>query len=239
MKFDNELKTFVLKAVKMANKLGISNLILDNICLRGATDTGVMIIDPTIPTLPFNDLGIPRVDVLASRLALMDEDDLDISYVTKERDGGEEYVYRLVLISGTTRVEFRCGNATKFGRIPKKIKNEIFYEITIPKESIELMNRATRGFKSETIRLVGSKNGLIAQCSDIEGDEFKHVVTDEIFFTPACDERKFKFSYNMRDVVSNLKRGLDQNDSLEVNISKMGFLVFPIDGIQIWIAPER
>jgi hypothetical protein len=238
MQLSKETIDLISKVTRVAKILNIEGLIFDQECVRGHhQQEGSMIIHrDNLPKFEFASLGISRVPTLISRLALLG-DNYTVEAQEKDKTQTEKVVTKLILANKKTEVEFKCGDPAMMQKAPKNLKDPQFFAFKVDNDTVTTLAKAQSALRGETISLTGSKNGVIAKLSDVEGDMMNHIVSEDLDILPDADKDKFYFSYKNKLLIALLKEAMD-SETVQIIITKRGMLRISVNGINVIIAPE-
>jgi hypothetical protein len=234
MKLSEEVKEFMTRVLRVARLTKVEGLVFEQDSVRGfLKPEGVMICHRTnIPTLGFQALGVPRIDVLSSRLDLMGD-----KYEVETKETAKGLVSKLTISTSSTEVEFKCGDPAVMAKAPRIIKDPIAFTFDMEEDSIALLANAPRAVKGEALTLSGSEEGVIAKLNDIEGDKFQHVVSGTLIYTPESTSKQFYKSYKNKILIPLLKECL-RDGKTTVNVTDRGMINLTVLGISVYFAPE-
>jgi len=243
MQLSKETIQYLKCVIKVAKILRIENLVLDNECVRGnLQQEGSMIIHREgIPKFEFNSLAIAglsdksRINTLGTRLALLGD---DITIEALEREGVQNScVVKLVMANSKTEVEFKCADPTKIEKAPKLLKDPVFFTFSISADEIALLSRAESAMAGVNLTFKGSKKGVATKICDPEGDMMTYRFDSALTYAPECEHENFSFAYKNKILMPLLKE-CSSKDSVEINITRRGFLRLAIHGITVYITTE-
>ena len=128
MKITKNTQTIIKNAVDIATTLGIENLVIDKISLRGENkELGIVLLLPTKNIeLEFDAIGLGRISLLKSRMQMLNDAQIEFDLMDKGQQ--DVIVSNLKLISGRTKIGFKCSDPTRINA-PKSINDTVFYEI--------------------------------------------------------------------------------------------------------------
>lgn len=227
-------------ALDTATKLGIERIVIDNFSLRGESQenaTLMLLPFPDGTELDFGSIGIGRVPVLQARLKLLGVGGT-ITPEYKQRDSGEQFVFRLELKKNKTKIDFKCTDPAQV-RAPKAFKDPDAFRFQFTSEDINLMINAKRAMQADTVTL-GSKDGSVVNysISATEGDALVHELSSEL--ESMTGTGTFSSSYKTKILFPVLKEISDEakEGPVDVVVTKRGILKIEVNGIPSYIFPE-
>lgn len=227
-------------AIDTATKLGIERIVIDNLSLRGESQenaTLMLLPFPDGTELDFGSIGIGRVPVLKARMKLLGSDGT-ITPEYKQRDSGEQFVFRLELKKNKTKIDFKCTDPAQV-RAPKAFKDPDAFGFQFTSEDIQLMISAKAAMQADTVTL-GTKDGKVVNysISATEGDALVHELTSDLDIKTSTET--FSASYKTKILFPVLKEISDEakDGPVEVVVTKRGILKIEVNGIPSYIFPE-
>jgi hypothetical protein len=242
-KLNKSTVEFLQKLIKTCNLCGIDAVAIEPDVIRGqALDNskGTFLLEQNnIPkNTGFTSLGIGRVKVLGTRIAILDSSDTEISFEGKERDNGDIMVKKLQLTNKKTKIEYSCYDSTRI-KAPKKFTDPVCYEFSIATDTLNIMAKAVAAIETSKISFSSEKDGSVKfRTSDIEGDTFDHLVADTYGVTDDTDKAHFYYAYEIKYVLPLFRAAIESGDSFDVTISKRGILKIQVNNFDIYVLPE-
>lgn len=242
-KLNADTIAFIKKLVKTCSLCGIESVAIEQGLIRGQAEDsakGIFLLETDqIPNnLEFSSLGIGRVKVLSSRIAMLDEDALTVSFDHKEKDNGDIIVKKLLLSSKKTKIEFSCYDSAKI-KAPRLFKNPFFYSFTLSEDTLKVMSKAVSAIETSKISFSSEKDGSVKfRTADVEGDMFDHSVSPSYEILDEATRDHFFHAYEIKYVLPLFRAALDIDKKMIVNISERGALKVKINGLSIYILPE-
>ncbi len=227
-------------AIDTARALGIERMVIDSLSLRGESDDGTAMIFP-FPDgteLEFGSIGINRISVLRERLRLLGPDGT-VTPEYKQRDSGEQFVFRLVLKQGKTSVEFKCADPSRI-KAPKFMNDPELFAFSITAQDINLMLKAKSAMQVEYVTF-SSKDGSSVQFSVTasEGDTLTHEL--ESTLDTKTSETTFASMFKTKFLFPVLKEISDaaKEAPVDVILTKRGIMKIEVNGIPAIVFPEK
>lgn len=234
-----ETESIIRNAVDIASTLGIESIVMDGFSLRGENkELGIAIIMSTKDlNLEFDAIGIGRVNLLKSRLQLLQSAKIEFDCMPK--DDESTVVSNLKIISGRTKIGFKCQDPRKIVA-PKGIADPIFYKMELKDEDIQLIIKGISTMSSDTMHFNTDAQKISVSISDIEGDIFSHQLdgTVTIVDDSAPSLSKSYRSKTLKTIFTNYIRK-DDNEVLPISITRRGVMCIQVLGMNIYLFPER
>lgn len=232
--------TLLQDALDTATMLGIERLVIDNLSLRGESqDNGTLMLlpFPDGTELDFGSMGIGRVPVLKARLKLLGADGT-ITPEYKQRDSGEQFVFRLELKKNKTKIDFKCTDPAQV-RAPKAFKDPDAFGFQFTAEDIKMMVSAKAAMQADTVTFRSGDNGTVNYTiSASEGDALVHELESGLDIKTTTDT--FAASYKTKILFPVLKEISDaaKEAPVDVVVTKRGILKIEVNGIPAYVFPE-
>jgi hypothetical protein len=242
-KLSKDSLKFIQKLIKTCSICGIEDVAIEPEVIRGqSTDNskGIFMLETeNIPTnFGFSTIGIPRIKVLGNRIAILDQDALEIGYEGKERDNGDIFVRKLVLSSKRTKVDFSCQDVMKI-KAPRRFTDPFFYGFSVAEDTLKIMAKAATAIDTTKISFSSEKDGSVKfRTSDVNGDMFDHLISETFETDDEADKTNFFHEYEIKYVLPLFRAAMDENGELNVNISKRGVMKVNVNGFHIYVLPE-
>jgi hypothetical protein len=233
MKLTSEIIETIKCMIDAANVAKITNIILEKNLIRGIDDKNTVIIwhNHDIKDLPFEAIGINRLDVFTPRLRLVyDQPNFGVDAVVSERD---KSVTQLVMKCQGTKVDYRCANP-KIVKAPKA-KNDIMrYSAKITPETVQFLTRSEAAMKMDFLTLISNPDGVKFEIVDTNGDVLSHTFDGKAENIEGEEDFAFVCRYPMHLVLSLFKKVTDGI----FYVGKRGMLKVTINGIDLYVLPQ-
>lgn len=241
MKLSNDTIAKLNHIVSAADMIGINGIIIDKESIRGQSeDNSIIVVEKDyLPTMDFDAIGISRVKVLQSRLALISKNNdkpFSIEAKIKEKDSGERTVLSLSIKDNKTTVEFKCMDPA-YIKAPKNLKSPIQYSFNITADSVDFMSRSNSAMSHKNIAFECRDNTVTFKLTDVEGDALTHVVATDVTIIDENDSKEFFFKFN-KNIISLLKLALKEADTVKINLTKRGILNIKISNINVYLVQD-
>lgn len=231
--------TLLKDAMDTANILGIERMVIDNHSLRGESQqqTFMLLPFPEGTELEFGAIGISRIPVLQARLKLLGNDGTIIPEY-KTRDSGDNFVFRLALKSGKTKIDFKCADPAQI-KAPKRFTDPVNFAWTLNAQDIKLMLSTKRAMDSKTVSFISKDGNTVSfSISASEGDALTHEL-DSVLDSKTTTNT-FAVSYKVAILFPLLNEIMEaaKEADVAVEITKRGILQVEVHGITTYIFPE-
>lgn len=236
---DEKIITILRNGMEIGNALGIESIVMDSISMRGENrDTSTNIIfNMEDYELPFDGMGIGRVPLLRSRLAMFDSP--EIKYELVEKDD-QTIVSSIHIKHGRTSAGFRCQLPSRI-KAPKRIKDEVIFSLHMNEDDVIRINKGIATMSSENVNVIIDDGKIVIGISDIDGDIFTHEIEGgyivESDSAPVTFNKTYK-SKTFRTILTNYMKK-DDNEILPISITARGVMKVVILGIDIYLFAER
>ena len=144
-------------------------------------------------------LGLSRLNILKSRIGVINGIDKEISVSTEVNAKGE--VSSLQFKGERAKTQFRCASPSII-KAPKGVNDQEFVKISIKKEDVNIISNAIRAMQAKTLSLVGKLNKdtdnveVFIEILDATQDVFSIKVCDAAeFIDDSCEDSVFAFDY--------------------------------------------
>jgi len=237
MKIDTESVSFIKTVVKTAQLVGIDNIIIEEEGVRAIDDnqTVVLFQKENIPELSFGSIGLNRISVFTSRLALAESRD---NFQMDSQDDGNGQIVSLTMKGSGVKIDYRCANPTTI-RAPKQLHDTMQVRVKINPEAVMLLVKASAAMpqmsgKLEVVTLASDKDGVSFELADSTNDVFSHKFTDHAESLIDGDSTKFVHRYPLKTLISLFK----ENPEGHFDIGQKGILNVNINGLDIFVLPR-
>lgn len=260
MKLEQEQTTFIKRVLDTVNIAKITNVIIDTNTVRGMDEERKVIVfqREDIPTFPFKALGMNRLDLLTSRLALvMDKPGFSIDANVSTRD---ESVIMLTLKCNGTKVEYRCANPIVLEsknnpantKVPPGMRDEMQFQVQLTPDAVQYLLRSESAMKAEHVTIVSNDEGIRFELVDTNSDVFTHTFARTVLVRKVSDvpvtipipeeyvEAKtpkdsfFVNRYPLRSVLTLFRKIPDG----QFYVGKKGMLKVVINDLDLYVLPS-
>lgn len=233
MKLSKNITDFIRNAAKVAKIAGIESLAIEQNIVRGMDENKTVVIcDNNVPELPFNGIGIGRIDTFVTRYSLIENRD-DIT-TEAAIDSNNQQVIQLTFNTKNIKVEYRCADTTKI-KAPKQIKDIMTSIFLLPEDTIETLVKAQTAMGDEKITIVSDKRGTCFELVDrTSNDVFSFVFAEQAKSLNEDDVEEFVHRYPAKTLIQLLK----QNSNQTIEVSSKGILKLTINNLNIYVIPS-
>ena len=241
---NEQTQNIISNCINTCSVTGINKFIIEKNLIRGMADdldSGIFILEKfhtPLDALEFDSIGIGRVEVLKTRLNLL-ETSGKIFFTTKTKMDGTNIASKLILKDKKTTVEYSCTDPAHI-KAPKNINDNFIYEFEIAQDTLKIMSKIISAISVDHISFSSEKDGSVRfKATDGEGDLFNHMVSDSYNNLSEDINSGFFFSYKIKLLLPLLKNAFHDVKILQVSISSRGYLQFKINGLTIYILADR
>jgi hypothetical protein len=240
-KLNTDTVEYLQKLIKTCLVCGIDSVAIEPGLIRAQSldnARGTFLLKTDIPKFDFDNLGIGRVKILSTRLALLDTDAPTVEYDGKQKDNGDFLIYKLKLSNKKTKAEFSCYDPMKI-KAPRKFNDVDCYSFTINKDTLLIMNKVSAALETTKISFSNNKDGAVVyRTTDREGDMFDHIVADTHEKLPGADKENFFHEYEVKYLLPLFKGAIDISGNLDIIMTMRGILKMSINSFDIYVLPE-
>lgn len=217
----------------------IDNLLIEDGKVRGVNDgkTVVIISGNNLPDFGGSNIGFNRLNVLQTRLKLVNRDSL-ATIDAKLNTNGE--ISQLDLAGSGAKVQYRCA-APNTIKAPKAINDIICWEFNIPADAINLVSLGAKSMGNKKLVLLTRDGKVAMECTDSNSDVFTSDVADVVTWigTEAAPSKNgFDVHNYIADELLPLLKAALVNGITTVQIGEAGTLHIDVNGHRITILPQ-
>lgn len=233
MKLTPEDITFIENVIRTAAIVNIDDIIIEPDRVRAIDEntTVVIIEEENVPDFDFNSIGLNRISVLLSRLAIAK--DRDNFGIDAAMDDNNEFVRTLNMTGKGTKIDFRCSNPNHI-RAPKQIGDEMIARVQITKEIVDLMQKGIAAMGAEFVNLI-SNDEVTFEFVDVNNDVYSQVIAEEAKPLNGSTTTKFAHKYPAKTLLSLFKN--NPNGCFEVGGQK-GMLSIKVNDLTFYVLPK-
>ena len=235
MKLSKDLVNYIRNIVKVAKLIGIESAAVEKDLVRAMDENKTVVICHTddVPDIPFDGIGIGRLDVFSSRFALIDgREGFSTDAEINVKDGTNQ-VAQLIFKATNIKVEYRCANSTTI-KAPKAIKDTMISEFKLNADGVETFVKAHSAMSVDYVTVISNSKGTTFELIDTNSDVFSHAFTDQAVSLSDRSNVEFVHRYPAKTLVSIFKQ--DPNQTVE--ISTKGILKTRISGLDVFVLPS-
>ena len=232
MKLDKATITYLHNVVKTAQLIGLESIIIEKDIIRAMDDsrTIVLLQKENIPNLPFESLGLGRINIFLSRLDVVKtQDDFTIQVGS---DKESEFVRSLTMKGKGIKIDYRCAKPDTI-RAPRQINDVMKHRVKLTGEAVSLLQKAYPTMGAETISII-SNDDVSFEMVDINNDIYKHIFANSVEALTDDDDVRFAHQYPAKFLLPLFKH----NPEGHINISQKGILNITVNGLNIYVMPH-
>ena len=231
---DKKIVSLIKNATDTAYVLGVESLIVDSGGVRGYNKhEGIIIAELEELDIPFERMGLSRLDSLRSRMALLNKQKGRVE--AQLRKNGED-VLKLVFKGERLSFEFRCSDVKNIKDIPsKKLNDDPYFTFYMTEEEINTISQGRTAMRAENMYLAGNEDGVVVKLSDTNGDILTcDLDTDLDIHT---EKEKFHLTLNVKKMLPVFKSMVSEGNA-RVDVIKNDILAFKVNGLKVFMMPE-
>jgi hypothetical protein len=237
-KLDNKSVKLIKDVVNVAHLTGIEVLKISEDRISGHDENRtITILQPGDYSFLPHQIVIPRVDSLVSRLSLIPEDNMDITYNDRiDQKDQVSFISSLQMKGNNITVNYQC-QSPSLAKTLKKIGDTLTTEITFGKDLVSLVSRAQQAMQAENVIVYVEDDKVGVKMLDIGGDEFEHTFSStvkELDTSSRRASRNFYHRYSIKTFLTLLKH-CDKN---VMQVSEKGVLCLSIKQFNLYMLPQ-
>ena len=240
IKLSEETKDIITFAVKYCNLVKIDSLLIDKSGIRAKQDlTAVYLIEPgDFKFLEFDTLYITRISSLAPRINMFESTkrNYELYVDLKDLENEDTIVKSLILKSKDTEINFGCSMMPQKSRLPKKVKDPIYFELSSSKSSLDILGKGVSAMGAETIKLFSENGTVMGKVKDIESDALIHKFSES--YECLTEETEFNFDYDFKIILPLLKEAAKDKETFTIELTRRGIMRLSINDLSMYIFPE-
>jgi hypothetical protein len=236
MKLSKELIDYIRTVVKVAKLVGIESVAIEKDLVRAMDENRTVVIchSDDVPDLPFDGIGIGRLDVFSSRFALIDGRDGFVTEAEISNKDKTDQVSQLTFKAKNIKVDYRCANSTTI-KAPKVIKDPMKYEFALSSDAVDTLVKAQGAMGVEYITIISSADkGMCFELVDVNNDVFSHEFSDQAVSIDDRSDSEFVHRYPVKTLISLIK----QDPTQRVQVSEKGILRVIVNSINVYVLPS-
>lgn len=240
IKVDSNILSYIQNVVQTADLVKIDSIIIEPNKVRAVDEdkTVVILQDKNVPDMPFGSIGLNRTDVFTSRLELaksasgFEVEALIDEMENKDTKQKERFARSLIFKGKGVKVDYRCANPSLI-KAPKVLNDHLKFKTNMTPETVLMIQKGYSAMKSDELTLSNSKDGVILEMSDINGDSFTYKISNKIE-TLEGESSDFSYKYPIKTLLPLFKT-IPENDFY---ISSRGMLKVEINKLNIYVIPR-
>lgn len=176
-------------------------------------------------------IGINRLELISSRIALIDPEELQVDCIF---DYSDDEAKTLIFKSKKLKVSYRCAGTKKI-KAPASLAVKKLYKIEIPEKLYDTLNKSKRAMKSDEIVIQSEDNNVSYKIMDGENDELLYSDGTAVNMQDDHQDVNFIIRYPISYILKAIK-GCDTN---EFYITEKDMLHCVIHGIGVYIPKKK
>lgn len=238
MKVDSQILTYMETVIATAKMIGVEKIIIEPGQVRGIDEAKTVFIlhSEGVPNLPFGSIGLNRIDVLASRIALAKSSSSYTLEVTPDNEDDPQYARSLTMKGKGLKVEYRCARPSTM-TIPKKMDDQPKFTSTLTADAVSLLQKAAGAMETDELYLIGSEDSVMIELQDVSGDKLTTVVGKSTTLCDPLDESDVYFCHKYPIKPFHILFKATQGGSFE--ISSKGIIRALVNNVSVSILPRK
>jgi hypothetical protein len=246
MKFSKDLVDYIRNVIKVARLAGIESVAIEridpprgetkNVIVRAIDENKTVVIchtDTISECLPVHGIGIGRLDLFSSRLALVMDRPGFVTEAEVISKDGQDQVSRITFKAQGIKVDYRCANTVTI-RAPKAINDPIKYEFTLDTDSIDTLIKAQNAMGVDFVTVISNESkGMCFELMDANKDIFSHEFSAQAVSIVDRDDVEFVHRYPIKSLIPLIK----QNSPHTIQVSERGIMKIDVSGINVFVLP--
>jgi len=243
MKVDAPSLAYIQNVVKTAQLVKIGNIIIEPDKVRAIDDEKSVVLfqDVDVPKMPFNSIGLNRIDVFMNRFEVAKGvEDFELEAVMPDPDpeklDAPKFTRALVMKGKGIKIDYRCANPATI-QAPKLINDKIKYKVQINPEAVLLMSKGQSAMSSDDVTLTSDKDGVVFEMTDINGDAFTYKFADKVTLVDKAANGKdvnFIHKYPLKVLLPLFKVSSDA----PFFVTTRGMLKVVVNGLDLYVLPR-
>jgi hypothetical protein len=243
MKVDAASLAYIQNVVKTAQLAKIGNIIIEPTKVRAIDDEKSVVLfqDVDVPDMPFNSIGLNRIDVFMTRFEIAKSvDDFTLEAVMPDADpekpDANKFARALVMKGKGIQIDYRCANPQTI-QAPKTINDAVKYKVAMNPEAVLLMSKGQTAMTADEVSLISDKEGVHFEMTDINGDAFTHAFADKVTLVDKKakgDDTNFTHKYPLKVLLPLFKVSSD----MPFHITSRGMLKIVVNGLDMYVLPR-
>lgn len=232
MNIDPKTIQYIENLVKTAQRVGIEDVVIDDLCIRGIDEARTVVINHKDENLdlPFTAIGLSRTNVLLSRLELAKSQEKFAVEATT--DDGQGFVKTLLISAKGVKVDFRCANPSAI-RAPKTVNDTLACLVPLDAGAVVLLQKAQAAMGADTVTIISNDNGVTFEMYDVNNDKFSHTYEGSVESLEG-GSTDFVHTYPLKIVLPLFK----ENAGGSFAVGEKGILNIEMNGLNLYVLPQ-
>lgn len=233
MNLDKQSLAYITNVVNTARMVDIDDVIIEPGKVRAIDEnkTVVLFQDEDVPEMPFNSIGLNRINVFLSRLGIAKTQ--ENFAVTVQVDDNNQFARGLVMSGKGIKVDYRCANPRTI-QAPKNVNDTLVYRIKITPEAVYLLEKGRAAMGADTVSVISNDKGVTFELIDVNSDKFSHTFTKEVETLLDDAETTFVHKYPVATLLALFK----DNPEGTFSIGKKGILNIVVNHLNVFVLPQ-
>lgn len=240
IKVDSNILSYIQKVVQTADLVKIDSIIIEPNKVRAVDEdkTVVILQDKNVPDMPFESIGLNRIDLFTSRLELVKSaGEFEVEAVideieNKDTKQKERFARSLIFKSKNIKIDYRCANPSLI-KAPRVLNDHLKFKINMTPETVLMIQKGYNAMKSDELILNNSKNGVVLEINDVNGDSFTYKICNNIE-TIEGEPQEFSYKYPIKTLLPLFKTAPEN----VFYVSSRGMLKIEINKLNIYVIPR-
>lgn len=229
MILDDKAVDMILGATSVAKLFGIEQFIVEPEVIRGISeDRTAAIFTPCDIEIGCAAIGINRIDILVSRLALGIGNQIDCV-----SDGPLADASMLSIKSPKMKVEYRCAK-TKSITAPKELKVADLYEVAFDDDLVKTINKGKTAMKADEIAILCSNNSVSYKIYDESNDKLLYEDGEAVNLVDD-EDINFTHVYPIKSIINAFTKSTEKRFWITGN----GMLHIQVNEIDVYIPVKK
>jgi hypothetical protein len=243
MKVDAPSLTYIQNVVKTAQLVKIDNIIIEPDKVRAIDEERSVVLfqDVDVPPMPFNSIGLNRIDVFMNRYEVASSvENFELEAVLPDPDpekpDAPKFARALVMKGKGIKIDYRCANPATI-QAPKVINDKLKYKVEMNPEAVLLMSKGQSAMSSDEVTLTSDKDGVRFEMTDINGDAFTYKFANNVTVVDKTTNGKdvnFTHKYPLKVILPLFKVSSDA----PFFMTTKGMLKVVVNGLDMYVLPR-
>jgi hypothetical protein len=233
MKVDQQTLMYIQNVVETARLVKIENIIIEPGKVRAMDEDRSVVLfqDSNVPDLPFNAIGLARIDVFQSRFEIAKS--ISGFEIEAVMNNDKDFARALVMKGKGIKIDYKCASP-KTIQAPKTLNDTIKYQIAMTPDAVQLMSKGVGAMGADEITFVGGADGVSFEIEDINRDMLSFQFATSVIEVEGGQVGNFKYKYPIKHILSLFKH----NSSGSFFISTHGMMKIQVNGLDMHIPPR-
>jgi len=238
MKVDTKILTYIENVVETASLVKIDNIIIETDKVRAVNDekTAVLFQNKGVPALPFNSIGLNRIEIFRSRYDIAkttEQFEVEAVMCAPTPERPEIFVRALIMKGKGFKIDYRCADPATI-QSPRVLTDVSKYEVKMTPEAVLLMSKGVNAMGAEDVTFIGTKNSVSFEMEDVNKDIMSYKFANGITVQDDDKDPHFKYTYAAYYVLALFK----QNSDGHFHLTTKGMMKIVVNGLDIYILPR-